>query len=556
MNDVAPPSTSPLLGSNRTPLADVALLSLLITFCGAVLALACLSRFTIVSVWDDAYITVRYADHWIAERRLIWNAGEAPTYGVTGPLWLLIVTPLRTLLPGSPALVASLSSLACGIGATLLLGALVRTALPEGRARGLVSAVIVLASLAASAPDVATHFLSGMDTMFAVAYLSAYLLLLEWREGKGVFADVTAGLAGALAYFARPDLLLFTIAIPLVMAVSRGDSRRRRGAARILATTLAVLALELVAAHACFGSALPLSFYAKGTSLYGDGIETTYAGIATAQLRAFVKAYWFFVLPAVGAFAIAPSKWWKEACAYEKGVAAGVAAFVGYHAIFVLPVMYYGQRFYYPALPAVLCLGVLGARRLDQRLRGTMAGRSAPLVMAAVAAFGLGQTAIREVRLYGDSASAALRGRFDLEEHYARGGPSIVWPGLDRIARLPNDLVIATSEVGMPAAMNPGKRILDLAGLNHTDLALGRTSASRLLVRERPDVIYMPHADYREMTRAIRAEPELVSRYEWAASVAPPTLGVAILRDGRYAAALRSLVRTSPSPLDPRGVGR
>jgi hypothetical protein len=76
------------------------------------------------------------------------------------------------------------------------------------------------ATVALNAPMLLVHMSSGMDTTFAMAYFAAYLLLLHAFEpqlspGKAFLT----GIVGGLAWTIRPDLMLFTVGVPLAWAI-------------------------------------------------------------------------------------------------------------------------------------------------------------------------------------------------------------------------------------------------------------------------------------------------------------------------------------------------
>ncbi|WP_437649350.1 hypothetical protein [Sorangium sp. So ce362] len=110
-------------------------------------------------------------------------------------------------------------------------------------------------------------------------------------------------------------------------------------------------------------------------------------------------------------------------------------------------------------------------------------------------------------------AVAANRlGHFNLVKHGSTSGPQKYWFAIDRVSTLPDDLVMATTEVGMLGAMNLEKTIVDLAGLNDRRFALEPFSADRLFEAYKPDLIYMPHPHYVKMIDDLGAHPEM-SRY-------------------------------------------
>jgi hypothetical protein len=118
---------------------------------------------------------------------------------------------------------------------------------------------------------------------------------------------------------------------------------------------------------------------------------------------------------------------------------------------------------------------------------------------------------------------------------------------LDRFARLPDDLVIATTEVGLPGVLAPRKTVVDLAGLNEREFATRPFSAERLFARYRPDLVYMPHRNYAEMARAIekRLESEGYDLYT-ARQLGMDDFGLAIRRDSRHYEAMREIVGMEP----------
>ena len=117
------------------------------------------------------------------------------------------------------------------------------------------------------------------------------------------------------------------------------------------------------------------------------------------------------------------------------------------------------------------------------------------------------------------------------------------WARLDQFSALPDDLVIATTEVGFPGALNPKKVIVDLAGLNERRFAMQPLSAERLFAAYRPDLIYMPHPHYVEMTKSIEAHPDFKKDYEVFSSrqVGASQFGLAIRKDSPHYAAMRTI---------------
>ncbi|MFH0823740.1 MAG: hypothetical protein V2B18_13405, partial [Pseudomonadota bacterium] len=142
-------------------------------------SLAVWPRFSACSVWDDAYIVLRYADNIIKYGEIVWNADGGPTFGGTSLLYLLPVTGIRYFLPHDPALVLCLAAAISGVPLLILLDVLVfRSPIETGLSRGVRTFIICVAA-SLSLLYWSFHFVTGMDTTFAMAYAALYLLTIE-----------------------------------------------------------------------------------------------------------------------------------------------------------------------------------------------------------------------------------------------------------------------------------------------------------------------------------------------------------------------------------------
>lgn len=489
-------------------------------------------------VWDDAYMFVRYAGNLLAEGRMVWNPGGEPTWGATSLAFVVVVAASKVLGIADPLRALVASSLACGTALLVLLARLARTA-----GRGTI--VFVLAALAVQARPLAAHLVSGMDTIFGAAWLAGYLVLAYRMRGQETSARATAlGCVGGLALFARPELLLFSIGVPLGMALFGSDPGGRRSARLAAAVTAAVILAGVLAAWGVFGLPLPLPFYVKTLGVYGEAMRAAYEGTALRQAATFAA----YNTPSVIA-AIAGAVAWRRGkerpdLGIEVGLVAALVAFGLFETFAVTPIMFYEQRFFYPALPAVLALGCRGLVLARAESRTLLAACALLLVVPSA---GLAREAMTGAPV--DPRRWSLRA--------SRLAFADDWFALDRLTELPDDLVIATTEVGHPGALLPGKTIVDLAGLNDAGLVRSGMRPAAVFLRRPPDWIYLPHGDYREFREAIEADPYFVAHYdvfrvgslgsarvETGGSVVrkPYWLDVAIRRDGPHAATLRALL--------------
>ena len=522
---------------------------LVLTACSVVFFVGILSQFGASFILDDAFIFVRYAGNLIADARMTWNPGGETTYGITSSLFLGIVVPLRLFLPGQPALNAGLSSLLCGILSLALLALLFLRYTDAGRDVRRLLTVLAFCSLASSIYYLAGHFTGGMDTTFAAAFLTAYIIFARRCESKpGPATTVWLGLWGGLAFSARPDLMLYAFLVPTAIALCSANLRCRKNGRLILLLTAAVAAGQIFLAWRYFDSPLPLSFYAKGTRLYGDFLIAQYRFLPAVELLTYLASYWY-LWALVGADILLNSRHWtSRGAAVEKGLLAATGLYLLYYLFFVVQIMPYHQRFYYPTLPALLFLAAQSAARLLERIPPALRRELQPSsgsgrLLATLFLLGLLFPAALTVgRNLGSQFHKGNFLNFDIVEDYQKRGSSY-WFALDQISRLPDDLVLATTEVGLPAAMNPGKTIVDLAGLNETTFVHHGFSAAHMFDKYHPDLLYMPHPHYQKITEQISGHPYFISHYEcFPASSLGTDMDLALWRDSRYYATLRALV--------------
>jgi hypothetical protein len=533
------------------------------------LGIRCLIALKVYTVWDDAYMFVRYADNFIAEGRIVWNPGGAPTYGLTSLLYLVVVVPLRLLLPSNPLATALLSSLLCGGAFLALLLHFLFRATDRATPQGKLYILLVVLVLANAHADLTVHFLDGMDTAFALFYTT--LVIVLWHRHRRVAtpaSSVVLGLVGGVAFWVRPDLCLYTIAIPACVLLLERDRRRRRQSGFILGLTLLCTAELVLVSWLALDSPFPLPFYCKSLVQYGREMSHIYSRIPAEQLWSYLGRTWpLWLLAGAGLLRVR-----LPSLAGERGLGLGLllatVLFVGYYWLFVIQIMFYHSRFYYPTLPALVVLGARGLEGLQRSIEHTRWSFARVLAVA----WSLCATAAIGVMAW--SAHSAYLGHLDQEARAAavdrpytykwdwrevlahrRSTLCTYWFMLDDVSILPDDLVIATTEVGYVAATNPRKTLIDLAGLNQTDFAHRGFSPELLFEKLRPDFIYMPHYHYTRMIQQIESYPAFKRDFVYLRrETIQRDFGIAYRRDGRHGrqiqqAIAHQLEETQPSPL-------
>ena len=138
---------------------------------------------------------------------------------------------------------------------------------------------------------------------------------------------------------------------------------------------------------------------------------------------------------------------------------------------------------------------------------------------------------------------------FDIQRILRFDGIRIFADRLDEIARLPDDLVLGTTEVGIPSVLCAKKNILDLAGLNDTDVVKHGFRIEQVLASSDVDVLYLPHPDYTDMNRALLADSSFQHGYEiFTAAQLGSVMGMAIRRNSKYSAQLLAIAAKGQWP--------
>lgn len=419
---------------------------------------------------DDSWIHLQFARNLAEGRGLSYNAGEMVT-GSTAPLWTALLA-LLIPLPGSVIAWTKLLGIvfhAAGVAATW------RLARELGLGRGLAG---LGAFLTTTTSWVVWSAVSGMEIPLFV-FLSIWGILLHLRERESPGRAPLSMAVLAVASLARPEgLLLLVLAfVDRLLLFERdgldgrdGDGPLvwRRPALRplLIGAGLAVLALAgpLLFYRWAGGSFLPTTFGAKGgglrrivpdlsyvytvlgvyfrsqpflSLLAGGGVVALLARLGTRRDRGLLPALWVIALP----------------LAYSL-MAPGPTRLMGNFG-----------RYYFPMLPVVIVLGLLGlepaARALGPRERtgepGESRGLRVPLgalLAAAILATALSGFAQGTVRYARNVANVE-----DSDVLIAR------WLG----ARVHPDALLAVNDIGAIKFLLPNP-VVDLAGIANPEI--------------------------------------------------------------------------------------
>lgn len=222
---------------------------------------------SIVTSWnvlyDDAYISFRYAQHLGTGSGLTWNPGEDPTEGFTNLLLVLVLAPTSGLGFDPLAVTRALSLLALMTTCLLIFIAAYRwLGVSHGGAlvAGLVFSIVPAAQLLV---------LSGMETVLFTALLAgASLAGVRLIRLGGVLPAFFFALLGFAAYLTRPEGALIVPALMVgLLATWRTLKATRWKVFLGLATLTALILIHLVWRIQTFDSLLPNPYYLKSASV-------------------------------------------------------------------------------------------------------------------------------------------------------------------------------------------------------------------------------------------------------------------------------------------------
>ncbi len=453
---------------------------------------------------DDSWIHLQFAKNLAHGEGLSYNPGERVT-GSTAPLWTALLA-LLFYLPGSVVLWTK------ALGLTLHLAGLVAI-FKLGRELDLSEAGAAVATgFAAATSWLVWSALSGMEVPLFV-FLSVGGLVLHLRERREASRPpLSLGVFG-LAILARPEgalLLVLAVLDRLLVTFGRrtveneseeapeapGALVFRPAAWRPAVFGLALAACALVGPLLFYkligGHFLPTTFSAKGADLHGFLPDLQYA---TAILGILFRAQpWMTLLAGAGVLALVeclgtsrdrgllPALWLIALpLAYSTISPSGRGLLAGNFG-----------RYYFPLMPIVIVLGVLGLERaaaaLGSRLHfGSGAGASLPL------------RAVLLVLLAWPTLTGFGQGALVFAQNVANVQDSDVRIARWLAPRLPAAAVLAVNDIGAVKFFLPN-RVIDLVGIASpeirveaaTEMSKGLDFESAMLLaieRRRPDYV-------------------------------------------------------------------
>lgn len=397
---------------------------------------------------DDAFISLRYAAHWLAGQGVVWNPGEL-VQGYTNFLFLA----LTTLLAKTGLDLVLATRLVSG-AAFLTLGVLVWKMTPTLLPSWPTPARHLAATLVWTASPLLVWVTGGLEgPLFALAVTGQCLVLLR-AGGRPSHLAVGGTLAG-LAFLVRPDGALFgAVSLGwLVLARDPARARRPHGWALFLAAAAAVVLPYLVWQQIYYGELIPNTFHAKSGSPLGPRLVS-----GLRYLISYASTPPF--LPLLVALSLARTlgkRRWNGRLTYLVLLVLAQALYILWTGGDAMP----AYRFLVPIVPL---LGILLVLSLSLTVE---ARRTGPLTVLMAAVMALTCLQPLDPRLNpgaGDATAAigAIVGKY-IEE---------AWP--------PGSLV-ALNTAGSTPYHAPSHRFIDMLGLN--DAVISRRTIDHIQLR-------------------------------------------------------------------------
>ena len=193
---------------------------------------------------DDAFITFRYVDQFLAGHGWVYTPGET-VLGVSTPLWMLLLSALGLFGASIPTAALVLTLLVIVLLGWLWEQRLIQQGLPPYAAMWFTPALLL-------AGDFHIALSSGMETWLYTA------CILSGFAAFGHNRTILAGLCGGLAALTRPDGAIFLLALGLVLLM-----RQRRALLQMGVAALVPILPWYSYAALTYGSPLPHSIDAK-----------------------------------------------------------------------------------------------------------------------------------------------------------------------------------------------------------------------------------------------------------------------------------------------------
>lgn len=487
--------------------------------------------------FDDAYMYIRYARHFLNGYGFSWNITEGPAYGCTSALYLFLITLVRGLTSLSDGSVLTITSLLSGLAAAAALAVLAHSMLESPGLRSAWIPLLVVPSVVAT-KEFVYHCKTGMETnlvLFLIALFCLSVFKYTKRQTRLRFALIL--ITGYLSFLTRPDAGIYWILFPPVFFIFWGGLPLKNTFAYI-ASCAAILAIDTIIKIRLFGGFIPLPFFAKSNGFY-EG----YMGMHEWNAFEFLVSFFRISLPFVLAIICLGRR-----TVLKKIFLILIPLFLTF-AYFssIVQIMGYKSRFYYPSLPFMLTAAMLAINSFTAsggRIRAADARPLAVRMLVSVMALVIfaGSVFWYVTDFAWNKIHDAAGQEFIPKREYILADETSVelplpewWEAVgsltDLLRSLPPEVVFAGSEYGFVGSRMPEKKIIDLVGLHDKKIAKKGFSLDHIL-GQKPDIIWFPHWDYSRIIAEFLDSPRFAAEFDYIPRIY--MCGLAVRKDSQY----------------------
>ena len=533
-------------------LSLVRILIVAFTFCSLLFYLWMTLPLLNTTSFDDAYIFLRYAKHFLSGHGFSWNPSEGPAYGISSVLHLLTVTTARGLTNIPDAKVVTTLSFCGGLLSCLALIILGFLVLSKGEFRRSWLPVIVAPCLLMS-NQFWFHSLTGMETTSSLLFNSLLAIsVVVFCKSRSKLSFAFCLFMAYASYLTRTDNGIYCLLLPPLFFVAT-DRHLGRNAVIYTLLFVVIIIIDLFFKKALLGDMLPLPFYAKRAGFY-----LGYLGANNWNAYGYMLDFFMECLPYLVVIACFIT---KRAVPRLMVIFLPVVLTFGYY-MSVIQIMGFHARYYYPSQAFIVFAAFIA---VDCSLKKTPKKEPATqstitfriLAVAVLLLLKTNSPIINTAVQLSEKHMIGQTTRFEVQRRYTvqtrTNLPNLEWwdsilQMANLLSKLPSDIVVAASEYGYIGSTLPSVEIIDLMGLNNRYNAKNGFSADYLFSRH-PDFIWLPHPDYSYITKEILDSSIFAYQYEFYTEAY--RYGVAIRKASPYFNNIKTVLERDFSRLYP-----
>ncbi len=499
---------------------------------------------------DDAYMITRYAKHWLTGDGFSWNKTDGPSYGVTSPAYLFVITAVLALTGPSDSVALTYTSYVAGLLSMLIIvymGFLIKEESKWGQKLWIPLLVVPFIFFL---PPFKFHSLTGMETTFSLLAnsLLACSILITARQ-RSIVAFMFCLFSGVLSFATRPDNGIYALVLPPLFFLATDRSMRKYSVKYAIFFAF-IAGSMLILYKFLFNDFFPLPFFAKSSGFYKG-----YLGVTSWNAMEHMIDFLTLALPYTTLIAITAS---KNTFARLAAIAITILATFSYYAT-VTQIMGWVARYYYPSIAFIFLATFLAVFNIEpkspiQAMCGAL--RRHMLVPSMVLLPLLLLVAFKPViASQWEKYMVGIPYRFQSITQYQKSTndqlPTLGWEESifdmgKLLQHVPQEIVITASEHGWLSSQFPELTIIDLIGLHDRTITHYGFSAAYVISRQ-PDLIWFPHPDYTYEVAQILDNPTFIRDYEYYPGAWD--YGIAINKKSVMYSAIKSEVSTEFSQI-------